>query len=44
MYPNLDLMNKPVRPFLFTKLILFTKSGLDKEQNMKKVAGIHSLN
>ena len=44
VHPKLDLVNMVVRPLLFTKLSLFTKSGLDKEQNMKKVAGVHSLN
>ena len=31
IYPRLDLVNLVVRPHLFTKLSLFTKSSLDKE-------------
>ena len=31
VHPRLDLVNVIVRPFLFTKLSLFTKSSLDKE-------------
>ena len=31
IHPRLDLVNVIVRPFLFTKLSLFTKSSLDKE-------------
>ena len=30
-HPRLDLVNVVVRPLLFTKLNLFTKSSLDKE-------------
>ena len=31
VHPRLDLVNVIVRPFLFTKLSLFTISSLDKE-------------
>ena len=31
VHPRLDLVNVIVRPFLFTKLSLLTKSSLDKE-------------
>ena len=31
IYPRLDLVNVVGRPFLFTKLSLFTKSSLYKE-------------
>ena len=31
VHPRLDLVNKVVRPLLFTKLSLFIKSNLDKE-------------
>ena len=31
IHPKLDLVNVIFRPFLFTKLSLFTKSSLDKE-------------
>ena len=34
--PRLDLVNMVVKPLLFTKSRLFTKSILDKEWNMKK--------
>ena len=44
VHPRLDLVNMVVRPFLFTKLSLFTKSSLDKDWNMKKGAGVYSLN
>ena len=44
IHSKLDLVNMDVRPLLFTKLSLFTKSSLDKEQNMKKRAGVHSSN
>ena len=38
-------MNLGVRSLLFTKLSLFTNSSLlDKEENMKKGAGVYSLN
>ena len=41
---NFDLENIVVRPFLFTKLGLFTLSGLVKEWDIKKGAGNYSLN
>ena len=41
---RLDLVNIVVIPHLFTELSLFTKSSLDKEKNMKKGAGVYSLN
>ena len=44
IHPSLDLVNMVVRPLLFTKLSLFTKSSLDKEKNMKKGAGVYSSN
>ena len=44
LHPRLDLVNLVVRPPLLTKLILFSKSSLDKEQNMKKWAVVFSLN
>ena len=31
LHPRLDLVNMVVRPFLFTKLSLFTKWSIDKE-------------
>ena len=31
IHAKLDLVNMVVRPLLFTKLIIFTKSGLDKD-------------
>ena len=31
VHPRLDLVNVVVRTLLFTKLILFTKSSLDKQ-------------
>ena len=31
VHPRLDLVNKVIRPLLFTKLSLFTKSNLDEE-------------
>ena len=37
IHPKLDLVNVVVRP------LLFTKSSLNKELNMKKGAGIYSL-
>ena len=37
-------MTAVLRRFLFTKLSLFSKSSLDKELNMKKGAGVYSLN
>ena len=37
LHPKLNLVNVVVIP-------LFTKSSLDKELNMKKGAGVHSLN
>ena len=45
VHPKLDLVNLVVRSLLFTKLSLFTNSSLlDKEENMKKGAGVYSLN
>ena len=44
LHPRLHLVNLVVRPHLLTKLILFSKSSLDKEQNMKKGVGVFSLN
>ena len=44
VYPRLDLVNGVVRPLLFTKSSLFTKLSLDEEKNMKKGAGVYSLN
>ena len=34
--PRLDLVNLVVRPLLFTKLIIFAKSSLDKEWRWKR--------
>ena len=42
--PSLNLVNMVVRPFLLTKLSLFTKTSLNKKYDMKKGAGVCSLN
>ena len=44
VHSRLDLVNVVVRPLLFTKLSLLTKPSQDKEENMKKVARVYSLN
>ena len=45
VHSRLDLVNVAVRPLLFTKLSLFTKSSsLHKASIMKKGAGVYSLN
>ena len=36
VHPRLDLVNMVVRPFLFTKLSLFTKSSLNKDWYEKR--------
>ena len=41
---RLDLVDVVAKPLLFTKLNLFTKLGLNKEQNMKKGVEVYSLN
>ena len=44
IHPRLDLVNMVVRPLLFTKLSLFTKSIHDKKCNMKNEPAVYSSN